>query len=360
MSKRAFNFSPGPSALPTEVLERAQAELLDYQGTGMSIMEMSHRSPAYEAVHDGAIANLRRLMGISADYDVLFMGGGARTQFALVPYNLGLEGRASEYIVTGTWSEGALGEAQKLGDARAVWSGADGGYRHVPRDDEVQASDDAAYLHYTSNNTIYGTQFPGIPQVSKAPLVCDMSSDILSRPVDVSRFGLIYAGAQKNMGPSGVTVVILRRDLLERVPDGIPELWSYAKIAAKNSLLNTPPTFPIYLIQLVTEWLLERGGLVATAERNEEKARRLYDAIDGEFYRPHADAESRSRMNVTFRLPSEALEARFVAACTERGLLSVKGHRSVGGIRASIYNAVPLEAVDALVAEMVDFRARNG
>ncbi len=360
MSKRAFNFSPGPSALPTEVLKRAQAELLDFKGSGMSIMEMSHRSPAYEAVHDGAISNLRTLMGISEDYAVLFMGGGARTQFALVPYNLGLRDRPSDYILTGTWSEGAAHEAGKLGAAKTVWSGADGGYRHVPRDDEVEASDAAAYLHYTSNNTIYGTQFPHVPEVSKAPLVCDMSSDILSRPVDVSRFGLIYAGAQKNMGPSGVTVVIVRRDLLERVPEDIPELWSYAKIAAKNSLLNTPPTFPIYMVKLVTDWLLERGGLSAMAERNETKARLLYDAIDGEFYRPHADAESRSRMNVTFRLPSEELERRFVDACTERGLLSVKGHRSVGGIRASIYNAVPQDAVEALVTEMVDFSSRHG
>ncbi|MEM6734080.1 MAG: 3-phosphoserine/phosphohydroxythreonine transaminase, partial [Myxococcota bacterium] len=322
--------------------------------------EMSHRSATYEAVHDRAIANLRELMKIPDGYQVIFMGGGARTQFALVPYNLGMEGVAAEYVLTGTWSEGAVREANKLGEARAVWSGADGGYRHIPRDDEYTASDDAAFFHYTSNNTIYGTQFHEPPAASSAPLVCDMSSDILAGPVDVSRFGLIYAGAQKNIGPAGVTVVIVRDDLLERSGDALPELWSYKKIAAKNSLLNTPPTFAIYVVKLVTDWVKECGGLEKIAEKNREKADLIYAQLDGEFYRGHADEASRSVMNATFNLPTPELEAEFVAFCASRDLHGVKGHRSVGGIRASLYNAVPVAAAEALAQAMTEFRAERG
>lgn len=351
---RTFNFSAGPSALPTPVLERAQAELLDYRGTGMSIMEMSHRSSIYEEVHDSAIANLRDLMSIPDDYAVLFMGGGARTQFALVPYNLSLTAQPSEYITTGTWSEGALREANKLGDAREIWTGIEQRYTRVPSPDEVTASVDAAYLHYTSNNTIYGTQFHYVPDAPT--LVCDMSSDILSRSVDVSKFGLIYAGAQKNMGPSGVTVVIIREALLERCREDMPDLWSYRKIAEKNSMLNTPPTFPIYLLRLVTDWVREQGGVQVMGERNHLKAQRLYDLMDNEFYVAHADGDSRSHMNVTFRLASEDLEQRFLETCNAHGIVGVRGHRSVGGIRASIYNAVPAAAVETLAVLMDEFR----
>lgn len=356
---RSHNFSAGPSALPTAVLERAQREMLDFQGSGMSVMEMSHRGAIYEAVHFAAINNLRRLLAIPDAYEVVFVTGGARTQFALVPYNLKLSGRSGEYILTGTWSEGALKEAGKLTSARAIWSGEADGYRRIPGDAEIEAGPEPAYIHYTSNNTIYGTQFHRIPQVSDAPLVCDMSSDILSKPIDVSRFGLIYAGAQKNMGPAGVTVVIGQKRLLERADPELPEMWSYARIASKDSLLNTPPTFPIYLLKLVTEWLLEIGGLKAVAERNRQKATLLYDAIDGDFYQPHADSGSRSTMNVTFKIYDSSLEPAFLAACEERCIVGVKGHRSVGGLRASIYNAVPLSAVETLVELMNDFRSKH-
>lgn len=355
---RTFNFSAGPSALPTEVLERAQSELLDYHGTGMSVMEMSHRSSIYEEVHDAAIANLRGLMGIPDEYDVIFMGGGARTQFALVPYNLSVPGSPSEYITTGTWSEGALREARKLGDANEIWTGLEEKYTRVPGAGDYTPNDNAAYLHYTSNNTIYGTQFHHVPIAPT--VVCDMSSDILSRPVDVSKFGLIYAGAQKNMGPSGVTVVIIRPDLLERCRAEMPELWSYQKIAGKNSMLNTPPTFPIYLLRLVTDWVRENGGVQVMGERNHLKAQRLYDLMDNEFYVPHAHADSRSRMNVTFRLSNENLERLFLEACEARKIVGVRGHRSVGGVRASIYNAVPAAAVEALAELMGEFRDSHG
>ncbi len=356
---RSHNFSAGPSALPTAVLERAQTEMLDFQGTGMSVMEMSHRGPLYAAEHFDAIANLRKLLDIPDAYDVLFATGGARTQFALVPYNLGLPGRSGEYILTGTWSEGALNEAGKLTSARTIWSGEADGYRRIPSDEEIRVGPEPAYVHYTSNNTIYGTQFHRIPQVSGAPLVCDMSSDILSKPIDVSRFGLIYAGAQKNMGPSGVTVVIGNKELLDRADPELPEMWSYARIASNDSLLNTPPTFPIYLLKLVTDWLVELGGREAMAERNRRKAALLYDAIDGDFYRPHADSGSRSMMNVTFKIHDPSLEPAFLAACEERRIIGVRGHRSVGGLRASIYNAVPRSSVEALVELMNDFRRES-
>lgn len=355
---RTYNFSPGPGALPTSVVEQAREELLDYQGTGVSIMEMSHRSAQYEEVHNAAIANIRELMGVSDDYAVIFMGGGARTQFALVPTNMGLPGKTSEYLVTGAWSEGAVRAAEQLGSARAIWSGQEERYRRVPGASEFKADPQASYLHYTSNNTIYGTQFHAVPDART--LVCDMSSDILSGPVDVSKFGLIYAGAQKNMGPSGVTVVIIRKDLLERCGDNLPELWNYRKIAAKNSLLNTPPTFPIYMVRLVTDWVRAEGGLSAMRERNTRKSNNLYALMDNEFYRPHAEVASRSKMNVTFRLQTEDLEKSFLGACESRGLMGLEGHRSVGGIRASIYNAVSESAVSALAEVMKEFRSAHG
>jgi phosphoserine aminotransferase len=327
-------------------------------------LETSHRSPTYERVHTGAIAGLRSLLKVPEDYDVLFLGGGATTQFSLVALNLLEPGRPGEYVLTGRWSEKALKEAQKLGDARGIWSSKATNYDCVPSPEEFQVNPDAAYLHYTSNNTIAGTQFHHIPEAPEGvPLVCDMSSDIASRPIDVSKLGVIYAGAQKNLGPAGVTVVIIRKDLLERSQSkNLPGMLSYARIAEKKSLLNTPPVFAVYVLGLVVEHHLQHGGLKTLAELNERKARLLYAAIDNSngFYKGYARPESRSLMNVTFRLPSEELEARFVAESAQAGLIGLKGHRSVGGVRASLYNAVPLEAVRALVEFMNGFQRRYG
>jgi phosphoserine aminotransferase len=368
MTHRVHNFGAGPAALPLPVLERVQGELLDYRGSGVSILESSHRGKLYGEVHERAMARLRELVGGAArgdGYEVLFMGGGARTQFGLVPWNLMRPGASADYVVTGKWSEMALAEGAKRGRAREVWSSADSGHDRVPGPGELTKElldPAAAYLHYTSNNTIVGTQFHHVPEAGAAPLVCDMSSDVLSRPLELERYGLVYAGAQKNLGPAGVTVVLVRGDLLARSPAELPDMLSYAKVADKRSLLNTPPVFAIYVLDLVLGHLLERGGLAAAAERNEEKARRLYGAIDGSggFYRGHARADSRSRMNVTFRLPDADLEARFVAEAAAAGLVGLKGHRSVGGIRASLYNAVELEAVEALVGFMEEFARSNG
>lgn len=368
MTHRVHNFGAGPAALPLPVLERVQQELLDYRGSGLSILESSHRGKHYGEVHESAMARLRSLVGGAAlgdDYEVLFMGGGARTQFGLVPWNLMRPGGSADYLVTGRWSEMAVAEAAKRGHAIEVWSSAGTGHDRVPGAGELppdRLDRAAAYLHYTSNNTIFGTQFHHVPDAGAVPLVCDMSSDVLSRPLDLERYGLIYAGAQKNLGPAGVTVVLVRRDLLPRTPAELPDTLSYPTVAEKRSLLNTPPVFAIYVLDLVLAHLQERGGLDGAAERNEEKARKLYGAIDGSggFYRGHARPESRSWMNVTFRLGEPALEERFVAAAAGGGLVGLKGHRSVGGIRASIYNAVEIEAVEALVAFMEDFADRNG
>ncbi len=357
-----YNFNPGPAALPPAVLVQVQQELRDFQGSGMSILEMSHRSALYERVHNEAIADLRTLLGCSDDYAILFMSGGAQTQFALVALNLLPQGAFADYLITGRWSETALREARKIGDARDIWSSALSGYDRVPAPDAFQVDPDAAYLHYTSNNTIVGTQYPYVPEAGEVPLVCDMSSDILSRPLEVARFGLIYAGAQKNMGPAGVTVVIVRHDLLERSRANLPATFSYAEVARRNSLLNTPPVFAIYMVGLVAKHVLAQGGLTAMAARNAEKATLVYETIDqsGGFYRGCAQPQSRSQMNVTFRLPTPALEARFIAESTTAGFIGLQGHRSVGGIRVSLYNAVPLAAVQALVAFMQDFQQRYG
>lgn len=362
---RVHNFGAGPAALPLPVLERVRGELLDYRGSGMSILEASHRSALYEEVHDGAMTSLRRLLGGDAlgdDYEVLLMGGGARTQFGLVPWNLLPEGGSPDYLITGRWAEMAAAEAGKRGPVREAYTSAPTGHDRVPGPEELRLDPDAAYVHYTSNNTIYGTQFHEVPEAGPAPLVADMSSDVLSRPLDLARFGLIYAGAQKNLGPAGVTVVLVRRDLLERSPPGLPDTLSYARVAAKRSLLNTPPVFAVYVLRLVLDDLRARGGLPAAAERNREKADLLYSAIDasGDFYRGHARPESRSWMNVTFRLPSPELEERFLGAAADEELVGLKGHRSVGGVRASLYNAVELHSVRALVGFMEEFRRTEG
>ncbi len=357
---RVHNFHPGPAALPLPVLEQVQRDLLDYAGTGMSVLELSHRSAAYEQLHHQTIADIRALLGGTDEHAVLFMGGGAQMQFALVALNLLMPGAYAEYLVTGIWSETALHEARLLGEARIVWSSAAMAHTRVPAPEELRADPDAAYLHYTSNNTIVGTQYPYIPTSHGAPLVCDMSSDFLSRPVDVTRYSLIYAGAQKNVGPAGVTLVLIRHDCLERCRTGVPSTMSYAQMAAHNSLLNTPPVFAIYVVGLVAQYLLAHGGLRAAAARNQAKAARLYAAIDGSegFYRGWAEPGSRSCMNVTFCLPTPELDARFVTESTQERLIGLAGHRRVGGIRASLYNAVSEESVEALTTFMDDFQHR--
>ena len=360
MSERVHNFNPGPAALPLPVLEQVQRDLLDFAGTGMSILEMSHRSTTYEELHNQAIADLRTLLGGTEDHAILFMGGGAQMQFALVALNLLAQGSYAEYLVTGVWSELALSEARKIGDARVLWSSALTAHTRVPIPGEFHLEAGAAYLHYTSNNTIVGTQYSYVPAAREVPLVCDMSSDLLSRPVDLSHHSLIYAGAQKNLGPAGVTVVVMRRDLLERCRQDLPSPLSYAQVAAHNSLLNTPPVFAIYVAGLVAQDLLAQGGLVAVEARNRDKAALLYAAIDNSegFYRGWAQPESRSCMNVTFRLPTPALEKRFITESTNAGLIGLAGHRTVGGIRVSLYNAVSINSVRVLVAFMEDCQRR--
>ena len=362
MATSVHNFNAGPAALPKCVLEQVQHDLLDFGGSGMSILEMSHRSAAYEAVHHQAIADLRTLLNCPDDYTILFMGGGAQTQFALVAMNLLRPGTHADYLVTGQWSASALHEAQKIGDARATWSGATSQYSRIPLPHDYEVGPAASYLHYTSNNTIVGTQFALVPESGEVPLVCDMSSDILSQPVDVSLFGLIYAGAQKNAGPAGVTLVIVRRDLLERSPVSLPATLNYAEMSAKNSLLNTPPVFAIYIVGLVARYLMDTGGLSAMAERNADKATRLYAALDASngFYQGCAHLHSRSLMNATFHLPTQELETQFVSESEAAGFVGLQGHRSVGGIRVSLYNAITIASVQALIDFMEGFRQQWG
>jgi phosphoserine aminotransferase len=345
--------------LPLSVLERAQQELLDFEGSGMSILEHSHRGKVYEAVHDDAIALLSELLQIPDSHQVLFMQGGASAQFALVPMNLRSDTHAGDYVVTGSWSKKALGEAKLLGKPHVAWDEQrDGKWTRVPKQSELDLSADAPYVHLTSNNTIMGTQFFEFPDTGRAPLVADMSSDILWRPIDVSKFGLIYAGAQKNMGPSGITVVIIRKDLIETARTDLPTIFRYAEIAKNNSLQNTIATFPVYLVRYVLQWIKQLGGLAAMERRTRHKAELLYGAIDasGGYYTCPVERESRSVMNPVFRLPNEELEAKFVAQATAAGLVGLKGHRSVGGIRASIYNALEPEGVEKLVAFMARFK----
>ena len=363
--KRIHNFSAGPAVMPVPVLEQMRAELMDWRGSGMSVMEMSHRSTHFETIIQQAEADLRTLLNLPASYTVLFLQGGATTQFAMAPLNLLPAGGSADYLMTGAWAKAALKEAQKFGTARAAGSSEATNFDRVPAPADWQFDPHAAYLHFTSNETIQGIEWPpgGEPQPPDGvPLVCDASSDIMSRPLDATKYGLIYAGAQKNLGPSGVTVVIIRNDLLERSPANLPLMLSYKTMAEHKSLYNTPPTFAIYAVGLVLRWLLEMGGLPEIARRNEAKAGLLYQTIDasGGFYRGHAQPESRSRMNVTFHLPGEDLEKRFVKEATAQGLDGLKGHRSVGGIRASLYNALPHASVEALTEFMREFQRKNG
>jgi phosphoserine aminotransferase len=363
IARRVHNFGAGPAALPVPVLEQAQSELLDYAGTGMSVLEMSHRSKAFEAIMKRAEADLRSLLGVGDDHAVLFLQGGASLQFAMVPMNLRGTGASADYVLTGHWSKAAFKEAQKGGRARAGGSSEATTFDRIPGPGELDLDPEAAYLHFTSNNTIFGTQWTLDPEPPPGvPLVCDASSDALSRPIDVSRYGLIYAGAQKNLGPAGVTLVVVRRDLLERTPGGLAAMLDYRLQAESRSLYNTPPTFAVYVVGLVLRWLLATGGLAGAARRNEEKAGLLYASIDGSggFYRGHAQPGSRSLMNVTFRLPSEELEAAFLKEAQAESLDGLKGHRSVGGLRASVYNACPVESARALASFMDEFRRRRG
>ena len=357
---RAYNFCAGPAALPTAVLERAQRELPNWHDRGLSIMEMSHRSPDYVGVASKAEADLRQLLAIPDNYKVLFLQGGASLQFSAIPLNLlGLNNKA-DYIDTGIWSQKAIEEAQRYGDINVVASSKDNNYTSVPRQSEWQLRDDVAYVHYTPNETIGGLQYDFIPQTS-APLVADYSSCILSEPLDVSRFGLIYAGAQKNIGPAGLTIVIVRDDLLAQSKTEIPSLLKYAAQAKNDSMVNTPPTFAWYLSGLVFEWLLEQGGVAAMQALNLKKANLLYDYIDqSEFYANPIALNSRSIMNVPFTLTDSSLEKTFLQESEAAGLLNLAGHRSVGGMRASIYNAVPLEAVQALIDFMQQFAKKHG
>jgi phosphoserine aminotransferase len=363
MVTRHFNFNAGPSALPLPALERAQKELLDFEGTGMSILEHSHRGKAYEKVHDEAIALLSELLSVPDSHQVLLMQGGASAQFALVPMNLRSDTHAGDYVITDTWGKKAYQEAKIIGKPSVAWDeNKNGVWTRVPRQDELKLTPDAPYVHITSNNTIMGTQFFEFPTTGSVPLVCDMSSDILWKPIDVSKFGLIYAGAQKNMGPAGITVVIIRKDLIEKGRTDLATIFRYGEIAKNNSLQNTITTFTVYMIRNVLAWVKEQGGAAEMERRDRTKASTLYAAIDasGGFYSGSAEKASRSVMNVVFRLPSEELDAKFVSEASKVGLVGLKGHRLVGGIRASIYNAVTLDAVEKLCEFMQKFQKANG
>lgn len=354
-TRRVHNFYAGPATMPLPVLERAREELLDFAGTGMSVMEISHRSKEYESVHAEAEALLRELMAIPSNYHVLFLQGGASLQFAMAPMNLLGPGARADYVLTDVWSTKAYDEARRFGEVRVAADAEDTGFDRIPW--QLELDPEARYVHITSNNTLYGTQYQEAPDTDGIPLVADMSSDIASRPIDLSPYGLIYAGAQKNLGPSGVTVVIIRDDFLAESREDLPTMLSYRTHAKNRSLYNTPPTFAIYMLRNVLDWMRQEGGLEVLAKRNREKASLVYDAIDRhpDVYRGHAHLDSRSEMTVTFRLRQESLEQSFLAQAEARGLVGLEGHRLVGGFRASLYNAMTLEGVEALVEHMDRF-----
>ena len=359
---RVYNFNPGPATLPEEVLREAQAEFLDFDGSGMSIIEISHRSKAYERVHNQAKADILSLMNLGDDYDVLFIQGGASLQFAMIPMNFATREKIGAYVLSGTFSSNAYKEAKILGVGEIAASTKEENFRRVPGQAELKINPNAAYLHICNNNTIYGTEFHYVPETNGVPLFADMSSDMLSRPWDFGRYDLIYAGVQKNLGPAGVVIVVVKKSLVEKSLETLPTMLRYDTFAKKNSLYNTPPAFSIYMVGKVAAWIKNSGGLDEMARRNSIKAKILYDAIDSSdgFYRGHAEKNSRSLMNVTFRLPNEELEKKFVAEALEHNLSGVKGHRSVGGMRASIYNAMPIDGAQALADFMNNFRKTNG
>jgi phosphoserine aminotransferase len=359
MSKRVYNFSAGPGTLPYEVLEQAAKDVVDFQDSGMGLIEMSHRSKPFMAVAAGAEQLLRELMEIPDNYKVLFLQGGASSQFFMIPMNLLGAGKKATYLNTGVWAKKAIKEAKLFGEINVAYSSEEQKFNRVPTENEYTVPADSEYLYLVSNNTIYGTQFPTFPTTDKM-LVCDMSSDILSRKIDVSKFGLIFAGAQKNMGPAGVTVVIIREDLLDRTPANTPTMLCYKTHADNDSMFNTPPCFAIYVVGEVLKWLKKQGGVAAIEKINQEKAALLYAAIDATpYYRGHAEPTSRSLMNISFNLPTPELEAKFIAEATQVGLNGLKGHRSIGGCRASIYNAFPREGVVKLVEFMQEFEKNN-
>jgi phosphoserine aminotransferase len=359
--QRVYNFSAGPAVLPLPVLEEIQRDLVALPGVGMSILEISHRSSAFEAILAQAEADIRKLAAIPANYKVLFLQGGASLQFSMVPMNLLTSGGTADYIDSGSWAEKAIKEAKRVGNVNVAASTKDQNYSRLPRQGDLKLTQGAAYVHMTSNNTIEGTEYKDLPAVGDVPLVSDTSSDMFSRPIDIGRHALIYAGAQKNMGPAGVTIVIIREDLLSRSAKTLPTMLNYAVHAENGSMYNTPPAFAVYTLGLVMKWLLANGGLAAIEKANVRKGTKLYAEIDRTgFYRGTADKDCRSLMNVTFRLSSEDLEKQFVKESTAAGLDGLKGHRSVGGVRASIYNAFPEEGVDALVAFMREFERKRG
>jgi phosphoserine aminotransferase len=362
MEKRVYNFNPGPAALPLPVLQEAKEDLISYKGEGLSILEMSHRGKTFESIIKQTESLLKEIFTIPGNYKIIFMQGGATLQFAAVPLNLLPDDQTADYVISGSWAKNAFKEVQKLNKkARAVASSESTNFDHIPK--QFSLDPKSAYLHITSNNTIFGTQWPvsSFPDTGAVPLVCDMSSDIACRPVAVNKFGLIYAGAQKNIGPAGVTVVIIRDDLLQKSPANIPTMTNYKLLAEKESLYNTPPTFSIYIMKLVLEWIKKSGGLEAIGKINQQKADLVYKVIDaGGFYRGTVQKDDRSIMNITFRLPSEDQENKFLNEAKEKSMIGLKGHRSVGGIRASLYNAVSLDAVKALATFMKEFEKKNG
>jgi phosphoserine aminotransferase len=360
-TSRIFNFAAGPAVLPLEVLEQVQRDLISLPGVGMSILEISHRSKPFDEIIQGAEADMRTLAGIPDGYQVMFLQGGASLQFSMVPMNLLPAGGSADYVVTGVWSQKAVKEAKRVAGVKIAATTEAESFKRIPKQHELQLDPNAAYVHYTTNNTIYGTEWHYRPDVGTVPLVADMSSDIFSRPFEASAFAMIYAGAQKNLAPAGVTLAIVRDDMVKRTPTTLPTMLQYSVHAENKSLYNTPPVFPIYVMRLVLAWLLKNGGLAAIEKKNIKKAETIYKEIDRTgFYRGHADKDSRSRMNITFRLPNEDLEKTFAKEATAAGMDGLKGHRSVGGLRASVYNAFPQEGADALVQFMQEFEKKNG
>jgi phosphoserine aminotransferase len=361
MGNRAYNFNAGPAALPLEVLQKAQEELVEYQGLGMSIMEISHRSAHYEKVNDETQQLLKELYNMPQGYQVQFLQGGGSTQFAMIPMNFLKPGKVGSYVLTGAWSDKAVKEAKLFGETVIAASSEADKFMKIPDLQDIKLDPSAAYLHITSNETIEGAQFQSYPDTGSIPLIGDLSSDILSRPIDVSKFSMIYAGAQKNLGPSGVTVAIIKEDMLEDLPKNIPSMLRYDIHAKNNSLYNTPPVYSVYMVNLVLKWIKEQGGLTVMEQKNRKKTDLIYSSIDqsGGFYRGPVDKASRSIMNITFRLQDEELEKKFVKESEQNGFVGLKGHRSVGGLRASTYNAVPYESCKALADFMVDFQQRN-
>jgi len=356
MSKRVFNFNPGPAILPEDVLQKAAQAVVEFNNLGMGILEISHRSKDFEAVITDAEAKVRKILGLPDTYHVLFLQGGASMQFGMVPMNL-LKGGKADYVHTGEWAKKAIKEAKLFGTVNVAATSEDKNFNYIP--DKFNFSADAQYVHVTSNETIGGIQWTQFPQTGNVPMIVDMSSDIFSRRLDYGRFAMIYAGAQKNAGPAGVTLVIIRKDLVEAAADNVTTMLSYKTHAKEKSLYNTPPCFSIYVVKLVLDWIEARGGLAAVEAANEKKAKAIYDAFDGDFYRGTANPKDRSKMNITFRLPSEALEEQFIAEAKKAGFVGLKGHRSVGGCRASVYNAFPVEGAEKLVGFMKEFRKKS-